>query len=251
MRNVQLGETLKQIWRLSRWKIAVKSFARKAFSVEQLRVHYSAFTHFPLVLVQSRNVLLMTWNILLSGALKAFYSYYRHNERKKDPHLFYRSTVREPLSPLFLVWDGKGRETSERILPLEILKEICSLLCKIIANILHIFGRKIKRREGKDVVKIGFSLKCSGNNLHGKQNGQIAVECVRVLNEGCEKSTQLLPGNGRNRWVPWGNWCFLHFCQPRHQEVEGCKRLMPRVLQLHWEWREDGQRGGCWCGGWT
>lgn len=81
------------------------------------------------------------------------------------------------------------------------------------------------------------------NNLHEKRKRQIAGDCMGVLNEGCEKSTQLLPGNGRNRQVPWGNWDFLHFYQPRHQDVEGHKRLMPCVLQLHWgRWKGQTDR---------
>lgn len=112
------------------------------------------------------------------------------------------------------------------------VKELFSLLCKW-QQIYYLYLEEEVKREGKDTVMIG-SLKW--NNLHGKRKGAIAGECMGVLNEGCEKSTQLLPGNGRNRWVPWGNWDFLLFCQPRHQDVEGHKRLVPCVLQLHWGW---------------
>lgn len=72
-----------------------------------------------------------------------FYSYYKYSERKKDSCTFYRSTVREPLFlPLLLAVGGKRRETSKRLLSLEILKEIFSSLGKMTANILSIFGRK-------------------------------------------------------------------------------------------------------------
>lgn len=89
-----------------------------------------------------------------------FYSYYEYSERKKDPCAFYRSTVREPLFlPLFLVVGGKCRETSKRVLSLEILKKIFSSLCKMTANMLPRLEEKVKSREGKGVVKIGCSLK--------------------------------------------------------------------------------------------
>lgn len=71
-----------------------------------------------------------------------FYSYYKYSERKKGPCTFYRSTVREPLLPLLLAVGGNRRETSKRVLFLEILKEIFSSLGKMTANILPIFGRK-------------------------------------------------------------------------------------------------------------
>lgn len=109
-----------------------------------------SFPHYPPALIQSRNILLLKCTFCFQVLYKCFIPIMNTVKGKKDPCTFYRSTVREPLFlPLFLAVGGKCRETSKRILSLEILKEIFSSLCKTTANMAYIWKKRLKEEKAK------------------------------------------------------------------------------------------------------